>query len=213
MRPWIPTACVVTFLCLVSFGCAGGAPSNAGATLSSPATPVTSPVTNPVTTPVTNDAAVSVVLSDPAACKASGGPWAHVYVTIADVKASTNADAGANDPSLVITVPLLPSQSPYNEAMVTVNGSNCAGGADCAPFAMQLPTSTPNVVACSEQTAQFKQQQGSAPRYTAESVAAIPGTGSAVACSTGRLQAPNGAVTVGSGETAMTSTISFTQCQ
>jgi len=491
MRPWIPTACVVTLLCLVSFGCAGGAPLNAGATLSSPTTPVTSPVTNPVTTPITNGAAVSIVISDPAACKASGGPFTHVYVTIADVQASTNADAAANDPSFVdltpglsaapqqvdllgqannhcflaslgvgqqvvagnyqqvriflapdsrassvsnnacgasyanclvrtdnslhdlvlpaaanqgiqlaanhiingglalnagdqpyidlnidvcssilanadgqyefnpivhaglipstgstisgtvvssktgrplsggnvvvaleqkdaatgidrilmrtaagsdgtfvlcpvpqgtydlvavgvdgasisysagvetgiqsgqlagkiplvpgsrqgtleglittqgagtnplgvslavradalqqvatngttITVPLLPSQSPYNEAMLTMNGSNCVPGADCAPFAMQLPTSTPNVVACSEQTAQFKQQQGSTPGYTADSVAAIPGTGSAAACTAGRLQAPNGPVTIGSGETAMTSAISFTQCR
>lgn len=491
MRPWIPTACVGILLCLASFGCAGGAPSNAGSTLSSPPTPVTSPVTDPVTTPVTDAAAVSVVISDPAACKASGGPFTHVYITIADVQASTNPDAAANDPSFVdltpglsaapqqvdlmgqanshcflaslgvgqqvaagnyqqvriflapdshassvsnnacgasyanclvrtdnslhdlvlpaaasqgielqanrivngsiafntgdqpyidlnidvcssilatadgqyefnpivhaglipstgstisgtvvssktgqplsggnivvaleqkdattgidrilmrtaagsdgtfvlcpvpqgtydlvavgvdgasvsysagvetgiqsgqlagkiplvpgsqqgtleglittqgtgsnplgvslavqadalqqiatngetITVPLLPSQSPYNEAMVTVNGSSCAGGADCAPFAMQLPTSTPNVVACSEQTAQFKQQQGSAPGYTAESVAAVPGTNSMAACAAGSMQAPNGPVSVGSGETAMTSTISFIQCR
>ncbi len=488
MRPWIPTVCVVTLLCLVSFGCAGGAPSNAGSTLTSPPTPVTSPVTEPVTPPVTNGAAVTIVLSDPAACKASGGPFTHVYITIADVQASTNADAPANDPSFVdltpglsaapqqvdlmgqanshcflaslgvgqevtagnyqqvriflapdsqasrvsnnacgasyanclvrtdnslhdlvlpaaasqgiglaanhivngsiafnagdqpyidlnfdvcssilatadgqyefnpiahaglipsngstisgtvvssktgqplsggnvvvaleqkdattgidrilmrtaagsdgsfvlcpvpqgtydlvavgvdgasvsysagvetgiqsgqlagkiplvpgsqqgtleglittqgtgplgvslavqadalqqiatngttITVPLLPSQSPYNEAMLTTNGSSCAGGADCAPFAMQVPTSTPNVVACSEQTAQFK-QQGTTAAYTAESVAAIPGTGSAAACPAGSLRAANGPVSVGSGETAMTSAMSFTQCQ
>ncbi|MES2219876.1 MAG: DUF4382 domain-containing protein, partial [Acidobacteriota bacterium] len=112
-----------------------------------------------------------------------------------------------------ITVPLLPSQSPYNEAMLTMSGSNCAGGVDCAPFAMQLPTSTPNVVACSEQTAQFKQQQGNSPAYTAESVATTPGSGGAAACATASLQAPNGPVTLGSAETAMTSTISFTQCR
>ena len=486
MRPWIPTGCVVLLLCLVFFGCAGGAPSNAGSTLTSP----TAPVTDPVTTPVTNGAAVSIVISDSAACKASGGPFTHVYVTITDVQASTNADAPANDASFVdltpglsaapqqvdllgqadskcflaslgvgrqvaagdyqqvriflapdsqassvsnnacgasysnclvrtdnslhdlvlpaaanegielatnhiingsiafnagdqpyidlnfdvcssilatadgqyefnpiiraglipssgstisgtvvssktgqalsggnvvvaleqkdgatgidrilmrtaaasdgtfilcpvpqgtydlvavgvdgasvsysagvetgiqsgqlagkiplvpgsqqgtleglistqgtganplgvslavqadalqqiatdgttITVPLLPRQSPYNEAMLTVNGSNCAPGADCAPFAMQLPTSTPNVVACSEQTAQFK-QKGSTPGYTAESVAAITGTGSAAACSVARLQAPAGPVAVAAGETAMASPISFTQCQ
>ncbi len=491
MRPWIPTASVVLLLCLASFGCAGGAPSNAGSTLSSPPAPVTSPVTDPVTPQVTNAASVSIVISDPAACKASGGPFAHVYVTIADVQASTNAEAPANDPSFVdltpglsaapqqvdlmgqanshcflaslgvgqqvsagnyqqvriflapdsrassvsnnacgasyanclvrtdnslhdlvlpaaasqgielaashiingsiafnagdqpyidlnidvcssilatadgqyefnpivhaglipstgstisgtvvssktgkplsggnvvvaleqkdaatgidrilmrtsagsdgafvlcpvpqgtydlvavgvdgasvsysagvemgiqsgqlagkiplvpgsqqgtleglittqgtamnplgvslavqadalqqiatngatITVPLLPSQSPYNEAMLTMSASSCATGADCAPFAMQLPSSTPNVVACSEQTAQFKQMQGSSPGYTAESAAAIPGTGSTAACTAGSLQAPNGPVALGSGETAMTSAISFTQCQ
>ena len=491
MRPWIPTVCVVTLLSLASFGCAGGAPSNAGATLSSPGTPVTNPVTNPVTTPITNASTVSIVISDPAACKASGGPFTHVYVTIADIKASTNADAAANDPSFVdltpglsaapqqvdllgqadskcfltslgvgqqvaagdyqqvriflapdsqasgisnnacgasyanclvltdnslhdlvlpsaanqgiqlaanrlingglalnagdqpyidlnvdvcssilatadgqyefnpivhagiipsagstisgtvvnsktgqplsggnvvvaleqkdaatgidrilmrtaagsdgtfilcpvpqgtydlvavgvdgasvsysagvetgiqsgqlagkiplvpgsqqgtleglittqgtggnplgvslavqadalqqiatngttITVPLLPRQSPYNEAMLTVDGSNCGPGGDCTPFAMQLPTSGPNVVACSEQTVQFKQQKGRTAAYTAESVAAIPGTGSAAACSAASLRAPNGPVTVGAGETAMTSAIKFTQCQ
>jgi hypothetical protein len=111
-----------------------------------------------------------------------------------------------------ITVPLLPRQSPYNEAMLTVNGSDCAPGADCAPFVMQLPTSTPNVVACSEQTAQFK-QKGSTPGYTAESVAAITGTGSAAACSAASLQAPDGPVAVGAGETVMASPISFTRCQ
>jgi Domain of unknown function (DUF4382) len=490
MRPWIPTGCVVLLLCLVSFGCAGGAPSNAASTLTSPTAPVTSPVTDPITTPVTNGAAVSIVISDPAACRASGGPFTHVYVTITDVQASTNADAPSNDASFVdltpglsvapqqvdllgqanskcflaslgigqevtagdyrqvriflapdsrassvsnnacgasysnclvrtdnslhdlelpaaasqgielatnhiingsiafnagdqpyidlnfdvcssilatadgqyefnpiahaglipstgstisgtvvssktgqpllggnvvvaleqkdattgidrilmrtaaasdgtfilcpvpqgtydlvavgmdgasvsysagvetgiqsgqlagkiplvpgsqqgtleglittqgtganplgvslavqadalqqiatngttITVPLLPRQSPYNQAMLTMSGSNCAPGTDCAPFAMQLPTSTPNVIACSEQTAQFK-QKGSTPGYTAESVAATPGTGSAAACSAERLQAPNGPVNVGSGETAMTSAISFTRCQ
>jgi hypothetical protein len=112
-----------------------------------------------------------------------------------------------------ITVPLLPSQSPYNEAMLTMNGSSCAPGADCAPFVMQLPSSTPNVVACSEQTAQFKQQHGSNHGYTAESIAAIPGSGGAAACAAGSLLAPNGPVAVGSGETTMTSAISFTQCQ
>ena len=491
MRPWIPTACVVMLLCVVSFGCGGGVPSNSGSTLTSPTNPITSPVTDPITNPVTNGAAVSLVISDPAACKAAGGPFTHVYVTIVDVRASTNADAPVNDPSFVdltpglsaapqqvdllgqadskcflaslgvgqqvtagdyrqvriflapdaqaasvsnnacgssysnclvrtdnslhdlvlpaaasegielasnhiingsiafnagdqpyidlnfdvcssilatadgqyefnpivragvipsagstisgtvvssktgqplkggnvvvaleqkdsstgidrilmrtsaasdgtftlcpvpqgtydlvavgidganisysagvetgiqsgqlagkvplvpgsqqgtleglintqgagmdplgvslavqadalqqiaasgatITVPLLPNQSPYNEAMLTVNGSSCAPGMDCAPFAMQLPTSTPNVVACSEQTAQFKQQQGSAPGYTAESVASTPGTGGGAACTAGSQLAANGPVVVGSGETAMTSAMSFTQCQ
>jgi hypothetical protein len=112
-----------------------------------------------------------------------------------------------------ITVPLLPIQSPYNEAMLTVNGSNCAPGVDCAPFAMQLPSSTPNVVACSEQTAQFTQQQGGTPEYIAESAAEVPGSGGVAACSTGNLQAPGGAVSIGSGETAMTANMAYTQCQ
>ncbi len=487
MRPWFPPACVVIVLCLVSLGCAGGAPPNAGLTLSSPTVPVTTPVTDPVTS---LSATVSIVISDPAACKAPGGPFTHVYVTIADVQASTNAGAPANDPSFVdltpglskapqqvdlmgqansncflaslgvgqrvaagnyqqvrifltpdsrassisnnacgasyanclvltdnslhdlvlpaatdqgielpashiingsvainagdqpyidlnidvcssilatadggyefnpimhaglipstgstisgtvvssktgqplsggnvvvaleqkdaatgidrilmrtnassngtfvlcpvpqgtydlvavgvdganvsysagvemgiqsgqlagkvplvpgsqqgtleglistegtgltpsgvslavqadalqqvatsgatITVPLLPSEAPYNEAMLTTSASSCVPGTDCAPFAMQLPSSTPNVVACSEQTAQFK-QQGSAPGYTAESVAAIPGTDGTAACVAGTLQAPSRPVSVTSGETAMTSAMNFTQCR
>ena len=124
MRPWIPTACVVMLLCLASFGCAGGAPSNAGSTLSSPPAPVTSPVTDPVTTPVTNAAAVTVVISDPAACKSSGGPFTHVYVTIADVRASTNANAPANDPSFVDLTPGL-SAAPQQVDLMGQANSNC----------------------------------------------------------------------------------------
>ncbi len=492
MRSSLLPACMILLLCLVSFGCAGGAPANAGLGLTSPGTPVTPPVTEPVTPPVTaSDATVSIVISDPAVCKAPGGPFTHVYVTIADVQASTNADAPANDPSFVdltpglssapqqvdlmgtanshcflaslgvgqqvaagnyqqvriflapdsqassisnnacgasysnclvrtdnslhdlvlpaaasqgielaashiinggitinagdqpyidlnidvcssilvtsdgqyelnpmvhaglipstgstisgtvvssktgqplsggsvvvaleqkdattgidrilmqtsassngtfvlcpvpqgtydlvavgvdganvsysagvetgiqsgqlagqvplvpgsqqgtleglittqgtgltpsgvslavqadalqqittngatITVPLLPSESPYNEAMLTTSGSSCTPGVDCAAFAMQLPSSTPNVVACSEQTAQFTQQQGSTPAYTAESVAEVPGSGGMVDCASGSLDAPGGPVSVGSGETSMTSAMNFTQCQ
>ncbi|HEY5255963.1 MAG TPA: DUF4382 domain-containing protein, partial [Acidobacteriaceae bacterium] len=124
MRPWIPTVCVVTLLCLVSFGCAGGAPSNAGSTLTSPPTPVTSPVTDPVTPPVTNGAAVTIVLSDPAACKTSGGPFTHVYITIADVQASTNADAPANDPSFVDLTPGL-SAAPQQVDLMGQANSHC----------------------------------------------------------------------------------------
>lgn len=491
MRSPLPPVCVALMLCLISFGCAGGAPFNAGSGLTTPGSPVTQQVTDPVTTPVTPTATVSIVISDPAACKAPGGPFSHVYVSIADVQASTNANAPANDSSFVdltpglssapqqvdlmgtanshcflaslgvgqqiaagnyqqvriflapdshassvsnnacgasysnclvrtdnslhdlvlpaaasqgielspsrivngsiainagdqpyidlnidvcssilvtadgqyelnpmvhaglipstgstisgtvvssktgqplvggnvavaleqkdattgidrilmqtsassngtfvlcpvpqgtydlvavgvdganvsysagvetgiqsgqlagqiplvpgsqqgtleglintqgtgltpsgvslavqadalqqiatngatITVPLLPSESPYNEAMLTVSGSNCTPGVDCAAFAMQLPSSAPNVVACSEQTAQFTQQQGSTPAYTAESVAEAPGSGGMADCAVGSLEAPGGAVSVGSGETAMTSAMNFTQCR
>ena len=91
-----------------------------------------------------------------------------------------------------ITVPLLPSQSPFNEAMLTTNGFSCPSGVDCAPFAMQLPSNAPNVVACSEQTAQFT-QQGTTPAYIADSSAEIPGSGGTPACTAGSMQAPGGA--------------------
>lgn len=106
-------ACAVLMLCLFSFGCGGGAPFNAGAGANASKPPVTSPVTAPVTNPVTvstgptapNAASVSVKISDPAACKAPTGPLNHVWITIADVKASTNPDAPAGDPSFVDLTP------------------------------------------------------------------------------------------------------------
>ena len=51
----------------------------------------------------------TVVLSDPATCMAPSGPFAHVYVTITDVKASVNASAGDNDTSFVDLTPGLSS--------------------------------------------------------------------------------------------------------
>jgi len=54
---------------------------------------------------------VNTSLSDPATCSAPKGPYSHVYVTIVDVKASTNATAGDNDPSFVDLTPgLTPTQ-------------------------------------------------------------------------------------------------------
>ena len=105
MRPSLPpSACVVLMLCLFMFGCAGsGSTSGGGYTA-----PVITPVTNPVTTP-SSGPTVSVMISDPQACKAPGGTFAHIYITIADVKASTKADATANDPSFVDLTPNLAS--------------------------------------------------------------------------------------------------------
>ncbi len=51
----------------------------------------------------------TVMLSDPATCMAPNGPYEHVYVTITDVKASTNASAGDNDPSFIDLTPGLAS--------------------------------------------------------------------------------------------------------
>jgi hypothetical protein len=85
-----------------------------------------------------------------------------------------------------ITVPLLPSQNPYNAASLTSAQSSCPSGWDCSQFAMQLPSTTPNVVACSEQTAQF-QQQGPPPGYVAESFAQIAGAGGTPDCQTNRV--------------------------
>jgi len=44
---------------------------------------------------------VNVTVSDPATCSAPSGPFSHVYVTITDVKVTTNANAGDNDSSWI----------------------------------------------------------------------------------------------------------------
>src|SRR6202045_713085 len=62
------------------------------------------------TAPATSLANASVMLSDPATCMVPDGPFAHVYVTVTDVKASVNATAGDNDPSFVDLTPGLSAQ-------------------------------------------------------------------------------------------------------
>lgn len=72
----------------VLFGCSSGGPSpSAGSQV----------------------ATANVSISDPAACQAPNGPFSHVYVTVTDVKASTNADAPNDDPSFVDLTPNLSS--------------------------------------------------------------------------------------------------------
>lgn len=134
--------------------------------------------------------------------------------SLTGVPVAVQADAlqqiSANGDTL--TVPLLPSQSPYNEAMLTTGGSSCPSGVDCALFSLQLPTIAPNVVACSEQTAQFT-QQSSAPAYIPESVAQIPGSGGVGACAVNNLQARSSAIAIGPGETATGANMAYTRCQ
>ena len=48
---------------------------------------------------------VTTMVSDPATCLAPSGPFQHVFITVADVKASTNANAGDNDKSFVDLTP------------------------------------------------------------------------------------------------------------
>ena len=59
------------------------------------------------TTPST--ASITTTMSDPSTCSAPQGPFSHIYVTIVDVKVSTNANAGDNDPSFVDLTPNLKS--------------------------------------------------------------------------------------------------------
>lgn len=53
----------------------------------------------------TTMAQASVRLSDPSTCMAPNGPYRHVYVTVSDVKAHVNANAGDNDPGFVDLTP------------------------------------------------------------------------------------------------------------
>jgi hypothetical protein len=64
--------------------------------------------TAPATTAAVTTA--SVMLSDPATCTAPDGPFAHVYITVTNVVASVNAQAGDNDPSFLTLTPGLAAQ-------------------------------------------------------------------------------------------------------
>lgn len=52
----------------------------------------------------------TVSISDPATCAGPDGPFAHVYITITDVKAHVSATAGDNDPGWIDLTPSLSSQ-------------------------------------------------------------------------------------------------------
>lgn len=54
-------------------------------------------------------ATVTTMISDPATCQAPSGPYAHVYVTITDVKIHTSSSAGPNDSGWVDLTPNLAS--------------------------------------------------------------------------------------------------------
>lgn len=116
-----------------------------------------------------------------------------------------------------ITVPLLPSQSLYNSAMLTTSNGSCPAGVDCSSFALQLPAVTPNVVACSEETAPFKQQQGSAPTYIAESFAQIPGSGNIPDCISSDLSVSSTlqghSIVLNPDQNSTASTLAFTRCE
>jgi hypothetical protein len=74
--------------------------------------------------PTSGMASVSVMLSDPATCQAPSGPYAHVYVTITDVKASVNASAGDNDSSFVDLTPGL-SSAPKQIDLLGLANNQC----------------------------------------------------------------------------------------
>ncbi len=68
---------------------------------------------------------VKTTISDPAACQAPNGQYEHVYVTVTDVQASTNGDAGPGDSSFVDLTPTLKSGAPMQVDLLGQANNNC----------------------------------------------------------------------------------------
>jgi hypothetical protein len=104
---------------IVLFLACGGGGNSSGTRTTSPAT-----------------ASITTTISDPATCAAPQGPYSHIYVTIVDVKVSTNANAGDNDSSFIdltpnlktapVQVDLLASSTTQNQCFLATLGSNQA---------------------------------------------------------------------------------------
>ncbi len=69
-------------------------------------------------------AQVNVMLSDPATCAAPDGPYSHVWVTITDVQANTNASAGPTDSNWVDLTPAL-SKTPMQVDLLAQANNQC----------------------------------------------------------------------------------------
>lgn len=68
---------------------------------------------------------VNTTISDPAACQTPNGQFQHVYVTVTDVQASTNANAGTGDPSFVDLTPTLKAGAPQQVDLLGQANNNC----------------------------------------------------------------------------------------
>ncbi len=84
-------------------------------------------------------AMINTTMSDPATCMAPNGPYQHVYVTITDVKASTNADAAEGDSSFVDLTPALPGK-PRQIDLLGLAGNNCLLATLGDPLQLQAGT-------------------------------------------------------------------------
>ena len=69
-------------------------------------------------------ATVAVRISDPATCQTPSGPFAHVYVTITDVKANVSSTAGDNDSGWVDLTPNL-SKAPRQVDLLGQADNKC----------------------------------------------------------------------------------------
>ncbi len=75
-------------------------------------------------TVTTGMATVTTMISDPATCQAPDGPYAHVYVTITDVKAHTSSSAGESDSGWVDLTPNL-AQAPKQIDLLGQANNQC----------------------------------------------------------------------------------------
>jgi hypothetical protein len=102
------SACALVLACAVgiSIGCSSG-------TSSAPVTPAS-----------TSSATAQVSISDPATCQGPNGPFQHVYISVTDVTANVNADAGDNDSGFVDLTPGL-SSAPKQVDLLGAANSNC----------------------------------------------------------------------------------------
>lgn len=75
-------------------------------------------------TVTTGMATVTTMISDPATCQAPDGPYAHVYVTITDVKAHTSSSAGESDSGWVDLTPNL-SKAPKQIDLLGQANNQC----------------------------------------------------------------------------------------
>lgn len=75
-------------------------------------------------TTATGTANASVMLSDPSTCMAPNGPYAHVYVTVADVKANVSSTAADTDSSWIDLTPSL-SGAPQQIDLLGLANNKC----------------------------------------------------------------------------------------
>jgi Domain of unknown function (DUF4382) len=80
--------------------------------------------TNGMTGTSSGMSTVNVMLSDPATCQGPNGPYSHVYVTVTDVQANTNASAGSSDSGWVDLTPNL-SKSPMQIDLLGQANNQC----------------------------------------------------------------------------------------
>ena len=68
---------------------------------------------------------VNTSISDPAPCSAPNGPFAHIYVTVTDVKIHASSSAGPNDPGWIDLTPDLKNNGPKQVDLLNEPANEC----------------------------------------------------------------------------------------